>query len=86
MRPRNWRKHALLTGKACMDCGHGDWRVLHFHHRDPSTKAFIIERALDAPGKYPTEVLLAELDKCDVVCANCHMLRHTNLPEVPCSS
>ncbi len=83
MRPRNWRKYHLLEGKRCAECAESDWRILTFHHKDPSTKSFIIERALDAPRKYSAAQLMAEIDKCLVLCYNCHALEHTNLPRYP---
>ncbi len=83
MRPRNWRKYHLLEGKRCKECAYDDWRVLQFHHRDPSSKLFGIEQALQAPRKYSTAQLMAEVAKCDVLCSNCHDLVHTNLPRYP---
>jgi len=46
---------------------------MDFDHRDPAQKAFAI-----AAGKAllkSREVLLAEIAKCDIVCANCHAIR-----------
>ncbi|HET9682065.1 MAG TPA: hypothetical protein VFP19_08505 [Candidatus Limnocylindrales bacterium] len=58
----------------CKDCG-GRFagHQMDFDHRDPSTKAFnlLTGRAL---LKSRTQ-LLAEIAKCDIVCANCHRLR-----------
>jgi hypothetical protein len=60
--------------KGCMDCGNSDRRVLQFHHRDGNPER-----------RYPTvmisqavslRVLEAELEKCDLLCANCHLIRH----------
>jgi hypothetical protein len=42
-----------------------------FHHRDPSTKQFAIGSFTGA-----WETLLVEAEKCDLLCANCHRLRH----------
>ena len=45
---------------------------MDFDHRDPSEKSFHIGRR----GPYLSRKrLLAELRKCDVVCANCHRVR-----------
>lgn len=56
----------------CIHCGESDPLVLDFHHRDPKDKV----------SKLPTMSSRAwpevekELDKCDVVCANCHARLH----------
>lgn len=48
--------------------------AMQFHHRNPSEK--------DAQwGKLRLmawEKIVAELEKCDLVCANCHALIHSN--------
>lgn len=55
----------------CMDCG-GEfpYAVMQLHHRDPATKK------MDVGTATSVTTALKELAKCDVVCANCHMLRH----------
>ena len=54
----------------CEDCGCADPRVLDFDHVR-GEKAFNLQR-----GKQkPLSDILAEIQKCDVVCANCHRLR-----------
>jgi len=56
----------------CKHCGITDYRVLHFHHRDPSQKSFNIgsgtTRSLSKVKK--------EIEKCDILCANCHAILH----------
>lgn len=56
----------------CKDCGNrfNPWQM-DFDHRDRSTKGGNISRLL----KYGKKKLLAELEKCDLVCANCHRNR-----------
>ena len=58
----------------CMDCG-GVFppHVMDFDHRDPKTKSFNVMagRAL----LKSRDALLAEIAKCDIVCANCHRVR-----------
>ncbi len=58
---------------ACKSCGNSDWRCLDFHHRDPSTKVFTIGARAT---RYSKEVIVAEIKKCDVLCANCHRIHH----------
>lgn len=83
MRKRSWRKYYLLKGVVCADCGFSDWRVMHYHHRDPTVKRFTIKQALTSPASYTALDILAELAKCDVLCPTCHALRHTSLPKDP---
>lgn len=61
-----------LKGQPCADCGKNyPFYVMDFDHRDRSTKAFNIGHMLrQGWGKIKTEV-----EKCDVVCANCHRIR-----------
>lgn len=64
-----------LGGK-CMDCGQSfedHPSVFDFHHRDPSEK----KRKPSALFGCTWEKLKAELDKCDLLCANCHRIRHS---------
>jgi len=57
----------------CTDCGRRfPPCAMDFDHREPGTKAFwILQRA----GSVSVARLTAELDKCDIVCANCHRER-----------
>lgn len=61
----------FVTG--CMDCGEMNPVVLDFDHRNPSEKSFSI--GSDRGVKRPIEDFILELNKCDVVCANCHRIR-----------
>jgi hypothetical protein len=45
-----------------------------FHHRDPSEKEITIADAMRLG--YGRKRILAELAKCEVVCANCHAKHH----------
>jgi hypothetical protein len=54
----------------CTDCGQTDPVVLEFDHlRD---KSFVIGTALT---RYGWDKIVAEIEKCEVVCANCHRRR-----------
>ncbi len=56
----------------CADCGiEYPSYVMDFDHRDPTEKLFNIATAWNRSR----EVTLTEMDKCDVVCANCHRER-----------
>ena len=59
----------------CMSCGYDDCiAALDFHHRVPAEKLFGING--QSPGKYSWEQVLEELEKCDLLCANCHREHH----------
>lgn len=64
-----------LDREACQDCDlkvtlHNS-AVFDYDHRDASQKCKEVSRL----GYAPLQTFLAELDKCDLVCANCHRLR-----------
>ena len=71
------RLRAILWGvkqQPCQDCGGSfhPW-VMELDHRDGSTKTAAVANLV---SKGCTDVrLLEELNKCDVVCANCHRMR-----------
>lgn len=69
---RNKKKEQLRdikSRKGCKDCGIKDWRVLDFDHL--GNKAFGIADRPDLSWK----VILAEVEKCEVRCANCHRIK-----------
>lgn len=61
---------AYFEANPCVDCGNDDWRVLEFDHVR-GVKLFNIGDRMTAP----LDVLIAEIEKCDSVCANCHKIR-----------
>jgi len=61
-----------LLGHPCVDCAETDVLVLEFDHRDPSTKRADIGKLV---ARKPWKVVLDEIAKCDVRCANCHRRR-----------
>lgn len=62
--------------KGCGRCGVRDPRVLDFHHKDKKDKLFGI-------GGFRREVgfqkLKDEIEKCEIVCANCHRILHDEM-------
>lgn len=63
----------FLSGKKCVDCGESDIVVFEFDHRDPSIKKYTVSRMLSKALSWKT--ILTEIDKCDIICANCHKRR-----------
>lgn len=69
-----------LLGGRCMDCGFtGDPICFHFDHRNPWEKSSSIQRLCSRRKK---DLLWEEIQKCDLVCANCHALRTSRNPDV----
>lgn len=62
-----------FKNQPCADCGiEYPPRVMDFHHRNQEEKSF-------DPGqkaRMSRESLKKEIDKCDVICSNCHRLHH----------
>ncbi len=73
---RAWRDRTLAQFKAykqelsCQDCGIGDWRVLEFDHLGDK-----VGNVSDLAYKWSWSRLREEIEKCEVVCANCHRIR-----------
>jgi hypothetical protein len=77
----NRRRFALklkcveYLGGKCIVCGYNSCvGALDFHHRDPKQKEFAIS------GRHckSWEKIKQELDKCDLLCSNCHREHHYN--------
>ena len=59
-----------LNDHPCVDCGECDPIVLEFDHKENSGKLFNIGAA--NTQNYSLKKVIAEIEKCDVRCANCH--------------
>lgn len=70
---RRQRERAIkYLGGKCRLCGYDKCiAALQFHHRDPATKEFTI-----SGRTIKWDRLKPELDKCDLLCANCHAELH----------
>ena len=68
-------------GGKCIKCGYSkSSNALQFHHRNPEEKDPNF-RKLMATRSANIELLKKELDKCDLLCANCHAEEHERLQE-----
>ena len=77
-RRKQKEKAILYKGGKCVQCGYmKSNRVLSFHHINPSDKIMELTSTNIAGNKW--ETILRELDKCILVCANCHMEIHENM-------
>ena len=63
---------------ACVRCGESDPICLDFHHRDEGTKHLAIAAAV---RKWPLKRVMQEIEKCDILCANCHRKLHAERRE-----
>ena len=58
----------------CSQCGMEHPAALDFHHIDQSTKRFALSAA--SKMKLSLEEIKDEIDKCVILCANCHRIEH----------
>lgn len=58
----------------CLFCHEKDSCCLQFHHLNPSEKDFEIHGG----SKRNVESYKKEIQKCEIVCANCHLKIHAN--------
>jgi predicted HNH restriction endonuclease len=79
-----WRTNAKqkavdYLGGSCQDCGFKTdiLAVYDFHHRDPAEKDFTVAKFINADFDL---VVTPELNKCDLLCSNCHRIRHATNP------
>lgn len=66
-------------GSKCCDCGLSypemPYVIFDFHHLNPSEKDVDWGKL----RKRSWDKITFELDKCDLLCSNCHRIRHHNL-------
>jgi len=67
-------------GGKCEHCGFNKSNVaLDFHHTDPTQKDFNISKLRLSSYERNKEQIEGELDKCLLLCKNCHALEHERL-------
>lgn len=65
-------RYKTLAGAKCQRCGYDRLGILEFHHVDPNGK----EREPTSALHGRTEAAMTELDKCALLCPNCHRELH----------
>lgn len=83
-RRRMLKKKAVeYKGGKCICCGYDKYvGALEFHHTDPDGKDF----AISANGACRAwEKIKEEIDKCVLVCSNCHKEIHAGLIDIQAS-
>lgn len=68
------RYHDYKATLQCSKCGFSHPAALDFHHRDPALKEDSILQMVQNNRAW--SAVLAEIAKCDVLCANCHRIHH----------
>lgn len=72
------RKKAVIDSykreRGCCVCRESDPIVLDFHHRDESSKSPVLKRRHCNRSVWVMgwAAMMEEMEKCDVICANCH--------------
>jgi hypothetical protein len=77
---RDWYRCYKST-LCCAECGESHPACLQFHHKDRKEKKFALgDMAGRASG---LKALIEEINKCEVLCVNCHAKHHwrENHPE-----
>jgi len=69
------------SSRGCCCCPEKEPICLDFHHLDPAVKdkaiAFLVRSGLSV------RTLMKEIDKCVVICSNCHRKLHKGLIKLP---
>lgn len=71
VRNRNMMRD-YLVGKSCKDCGMSNPICFEFDHVRGTKKARLSEMVSHGAA---WATILKEIDKCEIVCANCHRIR-----------
>ena len=75
---REFTKKVIISRKKNGKCAHcGSKNFLEFHHLDPTVKEGAVGK-MWYDGKSKKE-LLNEINKCILLCHNCHVQEHKNL-------
>lgn len=69
----NKRYHEWKSSLSCEVCGEDDSCCLDFHHLDPEQKDINVS---EMARSYSWDSIMAEVNKCVVVCKNCHCKIH----------
>lgn len=64
----------FMSDKVCNKCGYDNPQALVWHHIDPTTKTATVYNMINRGFKWDT--ILAEINKCECLCQNCHALEH----------
>lgn len=73
-RKQNWDKiFEYFGGRKCIHCGiESKWPIYDLHHKDPNTK----DVSIGTIAHYNWDKVFPEVEKCVLLCANCHRIAH----------
>ena len=72
------KKSVEYKGGKCIECGYDkNLAALVFHHKNPKEKDFSIAQMNHKSWSF----IKKELDKCVILCSNCHHEKHTKYEE-----
>ena len=64
-------------GGKCQKCGYDKCQgALQFHHRNPQETEFALSNFNLNDTNFSIDKVYEEVDKCDLLCANCHFEVH----------
>lgn len=75
---RAWLHERKAVRGGCSECNEDDVACLDFHHTTDEKTDTVARMVTD--GR-PKEVLKEELERCEVLCANCHRKIHFESPD-----
>jgi len=68
---------SYLDTLSCSTCGEDENITLDFHHKDESTKEYLVSQMIHEFRS--KEKTIKEIEKCVVLCSNCHRKVHAGL-------
>lgn len=75
---RAWLHEFKRDECECRRCGEGSPACLDFHHPDASEKTASVAEMVNRG--FARDAIQAEIDKCEVLCSNCHRKEHYSVP------
>lgn len=74
-------KLSIASDRKCARCGYNEFHsALCYHHTDPTNKSATVSSFMSRYASSPTpenwQLILDEVAKCVVLCANCHNALH----------
>jgi hypothetical protein len=68
---------AIKESFKCSRCPESRAVCLDFHHTDPTKKERNVSGMINGAGAESKKRILKEIEKCVVLCANCHRVEHS---------
>lgn len=73
--------HEYRKTLKCGRCGENHPACLEFHHSDPNKKEYNIGTIVYST--YSIKTILKEIEKCEILCSNCHNKEHYKYENAP---